>query len=134
MLHLYEIEPVKKYNPDMWKAWDEAQAERQENNYPALKGELPDISEYDLILIGGASWGYTLANPVLSFVRNMDFNGKKVSAFWIFYDHDEKWNADCKAEVEAKGGSYINGLPLPRSLTANQKKAADAMDQWIRTL
>ena len=61
----------------MWKAWDEAQAERQENNYPALKGELPDISEYDLILIGGASWGYTLANPVLSFVRNMDFNGKK---------------------------------------------------------
>lgn len=131
---LYEIEPVRKYNADMWKAWDEAQAERQENNYPALKGELPDISGYDVILIGGASWGYTLANPVTSFVRKMDFSGKKVTAFWTFYDHDEKWNGDMKTEVELRGGTYTNGLPLPRSLTSNKVKTSDAMDQWLKTI
>ena len=34
---LYEIIPERKYNNDMWKAWDEAQVERNENNYPALR-------------------------------------------------------------------------------------------------
>lgn len=131
---LYEIVPARKYNDDMWKAWDEAQVERAENKYPELAGKMPDLSGYDMILIGGASWGYTLANPVTSFVRQMDFTGKKVSAFWTFYDHDEKWNADCKAEVETRGGSYVNGLPLPRSLTGSREKTSDAMDQWIRTL
>ena len=79
---MYEIVPVRKYDDDMWKAWDEAQAERAEGKYPELKGEMPDLSAYDTILIGGASWGYTLANPVTSFVRKMDFAEKRVSAFW----------------------------------------------------
>ena len=131
---MYEIVPVRKYDDDMWKAWDEAQAERAEGKYPELKGEMPDLSAYDTILIGGASWGYTLANPVTSFVRKMDFAGKKVSAFWTFYDHDEKWNADMRAEAEARSGAYVDGLPLPRSLTSNAKKTGEAMDRWIRTL
>lgn len=129
---LYEIVPQRTYNDDMWKAWDEAQVERKENNYPALKGELPDISGYDTILIGTGIWGYTMANPVTSFVRAMDFTGKKVSAFWTFYNHDEKADEDFQAA--AKDGTYIHGLPLPRSLTGNQRKTSDAMDAWIRTL
>ena len=129
---MYEIIPDRKYNDDMWKAWDEAQVERQENKYPALKGELPDISGYDLVLIGTGVWGYTLANPVTTFVRSMDFGGKKVSAFWTFYDHDEKMDSDMQAET--KGSQYIKGLPLPRSLTVSKEKTNEAMDQWIRTL
>ncbi len=131
---LYEIRPVREYDSDMWRAWDEAQIERQKNEYPALKGKMPDLSGYDTILIGGASWGYTLANPVTSFVRKMDFTGKRVSAFWTFYDHDEKWNADCKNEIETRGGTYVNGLPLPRSLTSNGERTAKAIDAWINTL
>lgn len=129
---LYEIVPVRTYNDDIWKAWDEAQVERAENNYPELKGEMPDISEYDTILIGTGVWGYTLANPVTSFVRATDFTGKKVSAFWTFYDHDEKMDSDMQAET--KGAQYVKGLPLPRSLTGNREKTSEAMDQWIRTL
>ena len=70
---LYEIIPERKYNNDMWKAWDETQAERSENNYPALKGELPDISGYDRIILGTGIWGYTMANAVTSFIHAMDF-------------------------------------------------------------
>lgn len=129
---LYEIVPARTYNSDMWKAWDEAQVERRENKYPALKGELPDISDYDTILIGTGIWGFTMSNPVFSFMRSMDFTGKKVSGFWTFYDHDEKVNNDMKAE--AKNAHYIQGLPLPRNLTGNKKKTEDAMNQWIKTL
>jgi flavodoxin len=53
---IYEIVPAREYNADMWKAWDEAKIERQENNYPELKGELADISAYDTILLGTGIW------------------------------------------------------------------------------
>ena len=129
---LYEIIPVRKYNADMWKAWDEAQIERRENSYPELKGELPDISGYDVILLGTGIWGYTMANPVTSFIRRMDFTGKKMSAFWTFYDHDEKVDSDMRDCL--KGANYVKGLPLPRSLTSDKAKTSEAMDQWIHTL
>ena len=129
---LYEIIPARTYNSDMWKAWDEAQVERQENKYPVLKGELPDISGYDMIILGTGIWGYTMANPVTSFIRQMDFTGKKMSAFWTFYDHDEKVDGDMKECL--KNAEYVKGLPLPRSLTSSRDRTSDAMDRWIRTL
>ena len=129
---LYEIIPARTYNSDMWKAWDEAQVERQENKSPVLKGELPDISGYDMIILGTGIWGYTMANPVTSFIRQMDFTGKKMSAFWTFYDHDEKVDGDMKECL--KNAEYVKGLPLPRSLTSSRDRTSDAMDRWIRTL
>ena len=106
--------------------------ERNENKYPLLKGELPDISGYDRIILGTGIWGYTMANPVISFIHVMNFDGKKMSAFWTFYDHDEKVNQDMKDSL--KGVEYADGLPLPRSLTGNRIKTDKAVDQWIKTL
>lgn len=129
---LYEIIPAKKYNDDMWKAWDEAQAERARNEYPELLNKLPDISSYDAIIVGGGVWGYTLANPVDSFMQKMDFKGKKVSAFWTFYDHDEKYNTDMR--IKTKNGKYIDGLSLPRSLISNNKLLNEKIDNWLKQL
>lgn len=129
---LYEIIPVRKYNADMWKAWDEAKAERKDDRYPALSGDMPDLAQYDRILLGTGIWGYTMANPVASFIRRMDFTGKKMSAFWTFYDHDEKVDGDMRDCL--KGAEYVMGLPLPRSLTSDKKRTSNAMDQWIQTL
>lgn len=129
---VYEIVPVRKYNDDMWKAWDEAQIERAENKYPALRGGLPDISKYDTVIIGGGVWGFTLANPIFSFMKAMDFAGKKVSSFWTFYDQDEKYNNDMRAET--RNGTYKDGLALPRSLTANKAKTEKAIEEWLKTI
>lgn len=129
---LYEIVPQRTYDSDMWKAWDEAQEERGQNRYPALRGTLPDIGGYDIVLIGTGVWGFTMANPVVSFVRAMDFGGKTVSAFWTFYDHDEKIDNDMRDAL--KGANYVKGLPLPRSLTGNRRKTGEAMDGWLQTL
>lgn len=110
---LYEIKPKRKYNDDMWKAWDEAQ-------------------EYDTVIVGGPVWGMTLANPVVTFMRNVDLMGKQVSAFWTFYDHDEKY--DNAMKDYSMGADYVRGLSLPRSITGNAKKIEDKINQWIKTL
>lgn len=119
-----EIEPERPYNVDMWKAWDEAQEERKDWNIRPLKS-IPDISTYDTVIIGTPVWGYTLSNPVFAFMRQADLSGKRVYGFWTFYDHDEKCVEDFKAET--RGGEYVNGLSLPRTLTGNRAKYEKAV-------
>ncbi len=48
--------------------------------YPALKA-LPDLSAYDTVFVGAPVWWYTVATPVLSFLNQIDFQGKKVVPF-----------------------------------------------------
>lgn len=129
---IYEIIPDRKYNDDMWKAWDEAQEEIKNNTYPRLMNGIPDLSTYDTIIVGGPVWGMTLANPVVTFMRNVKLEGKKVSSFWTFYDHDEKY--DHAMSDMSKGANYITGLPLPRFVTGNVKKLESAINEWVHTI
>ncbi len=129
---IYEIIPDRKYNDDMWDAWDEAQEEIKNNAYPDLMNAIPDLSIYDTIIVGGPVWGMTLANPVVTFMRNAKLEGKVVSSFWTFYDHDEKY--DHAMRDMSKGAHYITGLPLPRFITGNPKKLEKVIDEWAKTI
>jgi flavodoxin len=127
---LFEIKTKRTYDSDMWKAWDEAQEEIKDGILPELDGTLPDLTDYDEVIVGGPVWGFTLANPVLAFMRNIDLTGKKVTSFWTFYDHDEKYNNDMKKE--AMGANIFDGLSLPRSITCNENKMHQAVDKWLQ--
>lgn len=129
---IYEIIPDHKYNDDMWKTWDEAQEEIKNNTYPGLTNAIPDLSIYDTIIVGGPVWGMTLANPVVTFMRNVKLEGKIISSFWTFYDHDEKY--DHAMRDMSKEAHYITGLPLPRFVTGNKKKLENVIDEWVQTI
>lgn len=128
---LIEVIPEREYDSDMWKAADEAMEELKTGNLPEIR-QLPDLSSYDTVLVGGPVWGMTISNPLLTFFRKTDLSGKTVSGFWTFYDHDEKYNRAMKDE--AKGAHVIKGLSLPRSITGNPKKCDAVIDRWLDTL
>ncbi len=48
--------------------------------YPALK-QLPDLTGYDIVFVGAPAWWYTAATPVLSYLEQTDFQGRKVAFF-----------------------------------------------------
>lgn len=75
---LFPVEPVKPYPTDMWVAGGLAKQERDDDKLPELKTGYPDMSKYQRILFWGPAWGYTLANPLLSFLAKADFAGKPV--------------------------------------------------------
>lgn len=129
---LAEIQTVRTYNDDMWKADEEAKQELKEGRLPELRGKLPDITPYKTVIIGGPVWGQTLSNPILSFMRQTDFREKMVSSFWTFYDHDENYNRDMKRE--AKGATVLNGLSLPRYITGNLSRLNSAIESWVKVL
>lgn len=129
---IYEVKTERTYNMDMWKAWDEAQAETASGKLPELKGQPPDLNGYDVVLLGGPVWGWTISNPMLAYIRQTDFAGKVVSAYWTFYDHDEKYEKD--VEKECVGAVVKKGLSLTNSDMAKEDVLTEKLAAWIDSL
>lgn len=129
---LYRMIPSTTYNHDMWKAWDQAQAETAADNLPTLKGQLPDLSAYDQVVLGGPVWGYNLSNPMRVYLQQTDFQGKDVAAFWTYYDHDEKYEKTLMSSLT--NAKYVGGLELTMSLMGNQAALDTALTQWTSQL
>lgn len=129
---LYEITTNRHYDDNDWTAMDEANAEIKNHNLPPITSPQIDLSPYDVVLIGGPVWGQTLSTPLMSFLNENNFAGKKVSAFWTFYDHDELYDKTMKSMV--KDGDYQAGLPMPRNLVSSHQKLEKAIDNWIAAL
>lgn len=128
-IDIFKITSKRNYAPDMWKAWDQAQEEIAANKMPQINEDLPDLSNYDKIIIGGPVWGYSISNPIHAYLNQADFENKPVTAFWTYYDHDEKYVETFKAA--AHNLNYFDGLPLSMSLINNESLLNKNIDAWL---
>ena len=78
---LYEIKPAHAYPTDYNACVEVARAEKNASARPALQGQLPDVSAYDVVLIGFPNWWGTMPMPVFTFVESLDLRGKTVAPF-----------------------------------------------------
>jgi flavodoxin len=129
---VFEIETVKTY-PAVYSALtEEAKRELQEGDLPALKKGPPNMSSYDLILVGGPVWWYTVATPVMSFLKQADFAGKKVSAFCTHEGGIGKYFPHFKEQ--AKNAVVLEGLDLYKPRQAGKGEVDKALDSWLGKL
>ncbi len=49
--------------------------------YPPVNTDIPSLKQYDTIFVGAPVWWYTIATPMLSFLKQIDFNGSRVAPF-----------------------------------------------------
>lgn len=82
---LYEIVPRQEYTAeDLNYNNDDCRANVEMNDpaaRPEIAGEIPDISEYDTILIGYPIWWGTMPRIINTFVESADFRGKQILPF-----------------------------------------------------
>jgi flavodoxin len=129
---VFEIETVKNYPADYAGIIAEAKRELETGDLPALKKGPPDISTYDLIMVGSPIWWYTVSTPVMSFLTQADFAGKKVSAFCTheggvgkFFPHFQE---------QAKNAVVLEGLDLYKPRQAGKGEINKALDLWLSKL
>ena len=77
---MYEIQTADKINTTPW-FYLTLRQQLKDHTYPALSGELPDLSRYDTIFVGAPVWWYSMATPMWAFLQQADFAGKKVVPF-----------------------------------------------------
>lgn len=74
---LFQIQTVKDYPVNYKECTEVAAAEGRAGERPALKGTLPNIADYDTIILGYPCWWGTMPQAVFTFLESGDFSGKK---------------------------------------------------------
>ncbi len=127
---LYAIETAEPYNKHTLV--DVAKKELEQKRLPALKYPVPSMAAYDTILVGGPVWWYTVATPVMKFLEQADFAGKKTAAFCTHEGGVGTYFEDF--QKQAKNAHVLPGIDLfspNRRGSANAEKACDA---WLSSL
>ena len=78
---VFEIVAEKSYDMPYNQLIKLAQEEERNGEFPAYKGQVPDLSQYDTIFIGGPIWWGTYPRVMFTFFRDNDLNGKTIIPF-----------------------------------------------------
>lgn len=78
---IFEIVPVKNYDMPYNQLTEVAQKEADDNEFPAFKVQVKDISKYDTVFVGGPIWWGTYPRVMFTFFKKYDLNGKTIIPF-----------------------------------------------------
>lgn len=78
---LFEIKKETPYPKEYKPTTDVGKMEREQDLRPKLAGPLPDLKQYDVILLGYPIWWYIEPMPVKTFVEAQDLSGKVILPF-----------------------------------------------------
>ncbi len=82
---LYEIKPGVRYTSADLNWMDKKSRSSVEMINPASRPEivkdLPDLSQYDTVIIGFPIWWYVAPTIINTFLESGDFSGKKIALF-----------------------------------------------------
>lgn len=110
----FRVEREKPYNPNYQVyAYGEAKEEAEKELRPAVKGPLPDISNYDRYIVAVPVWWYTAPMPVLTFLESYkDWGGKPMYVFAdAFYSYHSQYKTTFEAvKKSAHGADVQRGL------------------------
>lgn len=129
---IYLIKTKEPYSAEQEALGKELALERENGNIRELSGELPELSGYDLILIGGPVWSGEPSNPVQKYLSMNDFNGKKVAGFWTAYSEPGNYADAFKKLV--KNAELYNGLSLVNTDVTNETELNSKINIWLKTL
>lgn len=129
---LYELELADPYTGSDNDVSDRVFAERDDSKMPELTGTLPDVSEYDRILIGTPVWNNSMANPVLGYLQQTDFDGKVVAPFWTYITNQGSTGKDFTANIQ--NGTAADGLALRSANGMDDEKLDSTLQDWLDKL
>ena len=80
---MYEIEVAPDtFDRDMYKTDEIATAQIKNHQYPDLVNEVPNVDQYDLVLVGSPVWRGAPATPVHTFLEKIQNYSGRVASFY----------------------------------------------------
>ena len=81
----FEIVREADYPTDYDECANEAKAEKERGERPAIKGKVENMAQYDVVFVCVPVWWYTAPMPVFTFLEQYDLSGKTVIPFCTAY-------------------------------------------------
>lgn len=124
---LFELETEKTYTKDHMKMIYEAQEELREGIRPRLRSLPQGFDQYDTVFLGFPNWWGTLPMPVVSFLEQENWRGKRI---FPFVTSEGSGFADSLRDLE----KYCPGAVIGEGLAIIGHKAMDSKDEidaWV---
>ena len=129
---LYRVQTVRTY-PDVFSEVSaEAREERNSGNLPELQGELPNVQDYDLIIVGGPVWSSTVSTPLMSFLEQMDFQGKTVAPYWT--DDGMPGHYETDFIEQAQNANVVDGIGLTDVSDMSDEQIENEIATWLSSV
>jgi flavodoxin len=81
----FEIIREKAYPMEYNACTEDAKAEKEAGERPAIKGKVENMAQYDVVFVCVPVWWYTAPMPVYTFLEQYDLSGKTVIPFCTAY-------------------------------------------------
>ena len=81
----FEIIREKPYPTEYTPCTEDAKAEKEAGERPAIKGKVENMAQYDVVFVCVPVWWYTVPMPVYTFLEQYDLKGKTVIPFCTAY-------------------------------------------------
>ena len=114
------------YNPLIKLAKEEA----QNGELPPYEGEVPDLSKYDVVFIGGPVWWGTYPQVMFTLFKDINLDGKTVNPFTT---HEGSGLANCVEDVKEAfpGANVTNGF----AIYGHEVRTGRAkVEKWLKSI
>lgn len=81
----FEIIREKAYSTEYNACTEDAKAEKEAGERPAIKGKVENMAQYDVVFVCVPVWWYTAPMPVFTFLEQYDLKGKTLIPFCTAY-------------------------------------------------
>jgi flavodoxin len=125
---VHRIEAAEPYPDDYEDAVDRNVREQDADARPAIANSLPDLTGYDVVLLGSGLWNVRPPMIMRTFTDSLDFTGKTVLPV-VTYAVSGLGNAPDEYTDACPGATIGDGLAV-RGEEVNQ--ARDAVSSWLR--
>ncbi len=128
---LYHITTVEPYPDDYASMLTRAQEELDTDARPELAGELPNLDDYDVIMIGYPIWHAATPRPVLTFLERYDLSGKKLVPF---NTHEGSGQSGTVSEIEAHApnAKMLEGIAIQGKVAQeDDSRTRDLVAEWL---
>jgi flavodoxin len=128
----YEIEPEVPYTTADLNWMDRNSRSTREmkdpSSRPAIKGNVPDMSGYDVVFLGFPIWWYVAPTIINTFLESCDFSGKTIVLFATsggsgFGRTVEMLKGSVSASTVIREGKVFRSKPSENELEALLKTA-----------
>lgn len=129
---LYRITTVEPYPDDYASMLKRAQDELDADARPELAGELPNLENYDIIMIGYPIWHGATPRPVLTFLESDDLSGKKLVPF---NTHEGSGQGRTVTEIAASApnAEMLDGIAIQGKVAQEDaERTREWLTEWLR--
>lgn len=125
---LFKVERKTPYSKNYMTCIKEAQDEQRKSELPELANYLDDISDYDVIYIGGPIYWGTFPQPMFAELKRLDFENKIIMPFST---HEGSGLASIVRDIKkyAPNACIKQGLAVTGSSVDH---ARELVEKWIK--